>query len=64
MPQWTISLAVYLYIVALEVNVLTCRVAGLDWRSARVYFLAFLNPSRGQPVQTLTARAASLCHRR
>jgi hypothetical protein len=34
---------------------------GLDWRSARVYFLAFLNPSRGQPVQTLTARVASLC---
>jgi len=37
---------------------------GLDWRSARVYFPAFLNPSRGQPVQTLTARVASLCHRR
>ena len=26
MPQWTISLAVYLYIPALEVNVLNCRV--------------------------------------
>jgi hypothetical protein len=25
MPQWTISLAVYLYIPALEVNVLNCR---------------------------------------
>jgi hypothetical protein len=25
MAQWTISLAVYLYIVALEVNVLNCR---------------------------------------
>ena len=22
----------------------TCRVAGLDWRLGRVYFLAFLNP--------------------
>ena len=36
----------------------------LDWQSARVYFLAFLNPSREQPVPTLTARLASLCHRR
>jgi hypothetical protein len=35
-----------------------------DWRSARVYFLAFLNPSQGQPVPTLTARLASLCHGR
>ena len=25
MAQWTISLAVYLYIVAFEVNVLNCR---------------------------------------
>jgi hypothetical protein len=25
MAQWTISLAVYLYVVALEVNVLNCR---------------------------------------
>jgi len=30
----------------------------------RVYFLAFLNPLRGQPVPALTARLASLCHRR
>ncbi len=28
MAQWTISLAVYLYIVAFEVNVLNCRRAG------------------------------------
>jgi hypothetical protein len=48
MAQWTISLAVYLYIAVLEVNVLNCRVAGLDWRLGRVYFLAFLNPSRGK----------------
>jgi hypothetical protein len=36
----------------------------LDWRLGRVYFLAFLNPFRGQPDPTLTARLASLCHRR
>ena len=30
-----------------------------DWRSARVYFLAFLNPSQGQPDPVLTARLAS-----
>jgi hypothetical protein len=40
-----------------------CRVADLDWWSARVDFLAFLNPLRGQPVSALTARLASLCHR-
>jgi hypothetical protein len=45
-------------------NVLSCRVAGLDWRSARVYFLAFLNPSRGQPVPALTVRLACVCHGR
>jgi hypothetical protein len=37
---------------------------GLDWRLDRVYFLAFLNPLRGQPDPALTARLASLCHRR
>jgi hypothetical protein len=37
---------------------------GLDWRLGRVYFLAFLNPSRGQPVPNLAARLASLYHRR
>jgi hypothetical protein len=36
----------------------------VDRRSARVYFLASLNPSQGQPVPTLTARLASPCHRR
>jgi hypothetical protein len=41
---------VYLYIVNLGVNVRFCRVADLDWRLGRVYFLAFLNPSRGQPA--------------
>jgi hypothetical protein len=40
-------------------NVRFCRVAGLDWRLGRVYFLAFLNPSRGQPDPALTARLAS-----
>jgi hypothetical protein len=40
-------------------TVLFCRVAGLDWRLGRVYFLAFLNPSQGQPDPALTARLAS-----
>jgi hypothetical protein len=40
-------------------NVRFCRVADLDWRLGRVYFLAFLNPSRGQPDPALTARLAS-----
>jgi hypothetical protein len=31
----------------------------LDWRLGRVYFLAFLNPFRGQPDPALTARLAS-----
>jgi len=31
----------------------------LGWRLGRVYFLAFLNPSRGQPDPALTARLAS-----
>jgi hypothetical protein len=30
-----------------------------SWRLGRVYFLAFLNPSRGQPDPALTARLAS-----
>jgi hypothetical protein len=30
----------------------------LGWRLGRVYFLAFLNPSRGQPDPALTARLA------
>jgi len=34
----------------------------LDWRLGRVYFLPFLNPSRGQPDPALTARSASLCN--
>ena len=41
-----------------------CRVADLDWRLGRVYFLPFLNPSRGQPDPALTARSASLCNHR
>jgi hypothetical protein len=32
---------------------------GWNWRLDRVYFLAFLNPSRGQPDPALTARLAS-----
>jgi hypothetical protein len=43
---------------------LTCRVADLDWRLGRVYFLALSNPSRGQPDPALTTRLASLCHGR
>ena len=31
----------------------------LNWRLGRVYVLAFLNPSRGQPDPALTARLAS-----
>jgi hypothetical protein len=46
------------------VNIRVCRVADLDWRLGRVYFLAFLNPSRGQPDPAPTARLASLCNRR
>jgi hypothetical protein len=30
-----------------------------NWRLGRVYFLAFLNPSRGQPDPALTARLSS-----
>ena len=40
-------------------NIRFCRVAGLDWQLGRVYFLAFLNPSQGQPDPALTARLAS-----
>jgi hypothetical protein len=50
--------------VAACIDVLSGRIADLDWQQGRVYFLAFLNPSRGQPVPALTARLASLCHRR
>ena len=35
----------------------------LGWRLGRVYFLAFLNPSQGQPDPALTARLASPRHR-
>jgi hypothetical protein len=35
------------------------QVAAFAWRLDRVYFLAFLNPSRGQPDPALTARLAS-----
>src|ERR1700720_2485185 len=38
---------------------LICRVAGGNWRLDRVYFLAFLNPSQGQPDPALTDRLAS-----
>jgi len=31
----------------------------LAWRLGRVYFLAFLNPSQGQPDPALIARLAS-----
>jgi len=40
-------------------NALSCRVTDLDWRLGRVYFLAFLNPSQGQPDPALIARLAS-----
>jgi hypothetical protein len=43
---------------------LICQLADSDWRLARVYFLAFLNPIRGQPVSALAARLASLSHHR
>ena len=46
-------------IATLELNVLNCRAMDLDWRLSRVYFLAFLNPSRGQPDPALTVRLAS-----
>jgi len=45
-------------------NALTCGIADSGWQQGRVYFLAFLNPLRGQPVPALTARLASLWHRR
>jgi hypothetical protein len=45
------------------VNVRFCRVENLDWQLGRVYFLAFLNPSRGQPDPALTARLARPRHR-
>jgi hypothetical protein len=38
------------------VNVRSRRVADLDWRLGRVYFLAFLKLSRRQPDPALTAR--------
>ena len=44
---------------SLGVDARICRVADLDWRLGRVYFLAFLNPSRGQPDSALTDRLAS-----
>jgi hypothetical protein len=34
-------------------NILTCRVADLDWRLGRVYFLGFLNPSWDNRTQSL-----------
>jgi len=40
-------------------NSRTCRVTGLDWRLSRAYFMAFLNPSQGQPDPALIARLAS-----
>jgi hypothetical protein len=49
----------YLYIALMLAVVRFCRVPDLDWRLGRVYFLAFLNPSRRQPDPALTARLAS-----
>jgi hypothetical protein len=34
-------------------DILSCRIAGLDWRLDRVYFLAFLNPSGDNRIQPL-----------
>jgi hypothetical protein len=42
------------------VDLLACGDDGRRWRTARVYFLAFLNPApRGQPQPFLTARLAT-----
>ena len=38
---------------------ISSRVADLDWQLGRVYFMAFLNPSQGQPDPALIARLAS-----
>ncbi len=43
---------------------LTYGLADSGWQQRRVYFLAFSNRLRGQPVSALTARLASLCNRR
>jgi hypothetical protein len=53
-----------LYIAAFRVNLRSCRIADFYWQQARVYFLAFLNPLKGQPVPALTARLANLYNRR
>jgi hypothetical protein len=45
-------------------NARICRVASADWRLGWVYFLTLLVPSRDNRSLALTARSASLCHRR
>jgi hypothetical protein len=45
-------------------DALTCRAAGLGLAVGPGLLLGLLEPSRGQPVPTLTARLASLYHRR
>jgi hypothetical protein len=47
MAQWTVSCAVYLHITAVRGNARSCRIAGVDWRPGRVYFLTFLEPLAG-----------------
>ena len=47
-----------------DVHARSCCVADSDWQLGRVYSLAFLNPSRGQPDPALAARLASRCRRR
>jgi hypothetical protein len=46
-------------IVALPERSVMPRCGTWNWQLGRVYFLAFLYPSRGQPDPTLTARLAS-----
>ncbi len=53
-----------LCIAALGTNARTCRVADLGWRLGRVYFLAFLNPSRGTTGPSPYRQVGRSCHRR
>ncbi len=57
-PGWQVNMHEYTCSPGTS-NTRSCRVADLGWRLGRVYFLAFLNPSRGQPDPALTARLAS-----
>jgi hypothetical protein len=50
--------------VASSNSLFSCRVADLDRRLSRVYFLAFLNPSRGQPGPAPYRQVGQSCNRR